>query len=204
MHTQALENFAYFLDKSVDEKIAKMVETFLWHMNRRLDSGSQIYLCSSVSKIHWLKTGAALGVMNPEFLDTNLAELPEGTPILVFWGSTWVADSVRYFSEGSDSGTRYDDVLLIDARFLEEACKTDYPNWYHLDYHDISCVDGRFEEIGLPQEGYRTYISLVLSDLDYSYDGDVDVEGYKQAHPIIREYIAQQLSEHWRKEDGQE
>jgi len=32
--------------------------------------------------------------------------------------------------------------------------------------------------------------------LDYSNDGDVDVEYAKQAHPIIRDYIASQIAMH--------
>ncbi len=182
MHTEALDDRRYFLDKPVDESTSKLVVTFLRNLFKKMEVDSQISLTTKLSKIRYLKT---------------LSEFPEGTPILAIWSSTWDCEEVNYYAEGSESGTRYDDVFLIDARVFEEACKTDNPQWgYHLDHHDIEAIEGDFKEIGLPDEGYHTYINFVLSGLVYSYDGDVDVEYAKQAHPIIRDYIASQIAMH--------
>ncbi len=191
MHLEALADERYFLDKPVDESTSKLVVTFLRNFFKKMEVDSQISLTTKLSKIRYLKTGAALGNLNAEYLNTDLSEIPEGTPILAVWSSTWDCEEVNYYAEGSESGTRYDDVFLIDARVLEEACKTDNPQWgYHLDHHDFKAIEGDFKEIGLPEEGYHGYVAFILSSLDYSYYGDVDVEYAKQAHPIIRDYIA--------------
>lgn len=205
MHNEALNEARYFLDKPVDENTANMVLTFLSHLNQKIEDESQLFLTANVSRIQWLKTGAALKDMNPEYLDTDLSELVEGTPILAVWSSSWVCEEVSYYADGAESGTRYDDVFLIDARLLGEACETDNPQLgYHMDYHDIDASDGDFKTIGLPEEGYHNYINSVLSGLDYSLYGDVDVEYAKQTHPIIRDYIASQLALYWNEEDADE
>ena len=197
MHLEALADERYFLDKPVEESTSKLVVTFLRNFFKKMEVDSQIFLTTKLSKIRYLKTGAALGNLNAEYLNTDLSEIPEGTPILAVWSSTWDCEEVNYYAEGSESGTRYDDVFLIDARVLEEACKTDNPQWgYHLDHHDIEAIEGDFKEIGLPEEGYHGYVAFILSSLDYSYYGDVDVEYAKQAHPIIRDYIAGQIAMH--------
>lgn len=197
MHLEALADERYFLDKPVEESTSKLVVTFLRNFFKKMEVDSQIFLTTKLSKIRYLKTGAALGNLNAEYLNTDLSEIPEGTPILAVWSSTWDCEEVNYYAEGSESGTRYDDVFLIDARVLEEACKTDNPQWgYHLDHHDIEAIEGDFKEIGLPEEGYHGYVAFILSSLDYSYYGDVDVEYAKQAHPIIRDYIASQIAMH--------
>ncbi len=202
MHTEALDDHRYFLDKPVDEKTSQLTLNFLSHLNQKIEYHSQLFLTTNISRIQWLKTGVALQNLKAEFLNTNLSTYPEGTPILAVWSSAWYCKKVWYYSEGAESGSRYDDVFLIDARVLEEACETDNPQWgYHMDHHDLNASDGDFKEIGLPDEGYHTYINFVLSGLDYSNDGDVDVEYAKQAHPIIRDYIAGQLALYYKEEE---
>lgn len=202
MHTEALDDRRYFLDKPVDESTSKLVVTFLRNLFKKMEVDSQISLTTKLSRIRYLKTGAALGNLNAEYLNTDLSTYPEGTPILAVWSSTWDCEEVNYYAEGAESGTRYDDVFLIDARVLEEACETDNPQWgYHMDHYDLNASDGDFKEIGLPEEGYHGYVAFILSSLDYSYYGDVDVEYAKQAHPIIRDYIASQLALYYKEEE---
>ena len=195
MHSEALDDPAYFLDTPVDEKTAQLVVKFLSHLNMKGEVDSLAFLITTLTSIHWLKTGIALQEMNPEYLETDLSEFPESTPILAVWSSSWYCNAIRYYAEGADSGTRFDDVFLINARLLEDACESDNPQWfYHMDYHSSNEVSGTFNEIGFPEEGYQCFIDRVLSFLDYSSYDAVDRDYYKQAHPIIRDYIEEQFS----------
>jgi len=197
MHLEALADERYFLDKPVDEKTSQLTLTFLSHLNQKIEYEHQLYLATNVSRIQWLKTGSALQDLKAEFLNSDLSTYPEGTPILAVWSSAWYCKKICYYSEGAEEGTRYDDVFLIEAEVLEDACNSDNPHqFYHMDHHDIEAIEGGFKEIGLPDEGYQTFIDFVLSGLDYSYYSDVDREYAKQAHPIIRDYIASQITMH--------
>ncbi len=87
MNLEALSDERYFMNKPVDEKTSQLALTFLSHLNQKIEEESQLYLATNVSRIQWLKTGAALGNLNAEYLNTDLSEFPEGTPILAIWSS---------------------------------------------------------------------------------------------------------------------
>ena len=109
--------------------------------------------------------------------------------ILSVWFSSWfLDDSPGYFSE-VERTLRCNDIILLEANSLKEACRSDDPHLQHLAYHDINGFYGDFAGVELPLDGYEAYISDILSELDYNPYADDDKDYHTYAHPLICKFL---------------
>lgn len=180
-------------DKPVDDTTIRLANTFVNGFNIKLSDGPPTYLTTKIQTIKWLKTGKALPKDNIIFLETNISELPDQYPLLVFWYSTWVYELGDFNSYCMGQGTRYDEIMVLDGSDLASICRSDNPQWCHADYCMIKDTSGTFAEIGLPEEGYEQFVEYMLSEQEpselFDYEVGIDEDIFKEAHPMIRKCL---------------
>lgn len=177
------------LEKPVDPAIEKLALSFLNGLNIKLEPGSSTFLASQINAIKYVKTGKALGIPNVIFCGANLSEIEDDELILAVLFSSWFLDnSPGYFSE-VERPLRCNDIMLLDANSLKEACRSDDPQSWSLGYYDIDSFYGDFATVELPLDGYEAYIYYILSELDYNPYADIDKDYHTFAHPLICKFL---------------